>query len=184
MCSFDTASHTRAVGYQQWCRFVIRWKGGTGSCSAGPNPHHHCVCTGRVEGVLWYFPFENDQETVPLDPHTMGRMLLMANRGLDGAATQNPTAAGGLRALTQLGGPTQVAALQTQRQTQAVAAMGRKQGQVMEQDTPELEAAGEGFHCAAHGCMAPSTSRHAYAAASCDVAAAMLWLLGTSNAHP
>lgn len=100
-----------------------------------------CVHAGRVEGVLWYFPYENDQETVPLDPHTMGRMLLMANRGLDGAATQNPAAAGGLRAITQLGGPTQLAALQTQRQTQA---MGRKQGQAMDQDPPELEAAGKG----------------------------------------
>jgi hypothetical protein len=93
---------------------------------------------GRVEGVLWYFPYENDQETVPLDPHTMGRMLLMANRGLDGAATQNPTAAGGLRALTQLGGPSQVAAWQTQ----AATGKGMKPGQVMEQDAYELEAAG------------------------------------------
>ena len=96
-----------------------------------------------MEGVLWYFPYENDQETVPLDPHTMGRMLLMANRGLDGAATQNPAAAGGLRTLTQLGGPSQVAAWQTQRQTQAPGGLARKQGLMVEQDTPELEAAGE-----------------------------------------
>lgn len=113
-------------------------------CLAHVNTQHGrmwgCVGAGRVEGVLWYFPYENDQETVPLDPHTMGRMLLMANRGVDAGSTQNPAAAGGLRALTQLGGPTQVAACQTQRQTQAV---GRK-GQAMEQDTPELEAAGKG----------------------------------------
>jgi hypothetical protein len=38
---------------------------------------------GRVEGVLWYFPFENDRETVPLDPHTLGRMMLTSHR--DGA---------------------------------------------------------------------------------------------------
>lgn len=97
-----------------------------------------------MEGVLWYFPYENDQETVPLDPHTMGRMLLMANRGVDGA-TQHPTAAGGLRALTQLGGPSQVAAWQTQRQTQAGGGggAGRKQGQGMEQDPSDYETAGE-----------------------------------------
>lgn len=111
-----------------------------------------CCFAGRVEGVLWYFPYENDQETVPLDPHTMGRMLLMANRGLDGAATQNPTAAGGLRALTQLGGPSQVAAWQTQ----AVGGKGLKPGQVMEQDAYELEAAGR--CCAAVLC--PGSCMH------------------------
>lgn len=97
-----------------------------------------------MEGVLWYFPYENDQETVPLDPHTMGRMLLMANRGLDGAATQNPNAAGGLRALTQLGGPSQVAAWQTQRHTQAPGGHGRKQAQ-LEQDASDFEVAGQAY---------------------------------------
>lgn len=101
--------------------------------------------------MLWYFPYENDQESVPLDPHTMGRMLLMANRGLDGAATQNPAAAGGLRALTQLGGPTQVAAWQTQRHTQAAGGVGRKQPAESQQEMPELEAAGETQ--TAHGSM-------------------------------
>lgn len=95
-----------------------------------------------MEGVLWYFAYENDQESVPLDPHTMGRMLLMANRGMEGAATQNPAAAGGLRALTQLGGPSQVAAMQSQRQTQAAGALGRKQGHPMEPEPMEVEAAG------------------------------------------
>lgn len=92
--------------------------------------------------MLWYFPYENDQETVPLDPHTMGRMLLMANRGMDAAGTENPTAAGGLRALTQLGGPSQVAAWHTQRQTQAAGGKSGKQGQMMEQDASDFQAAG------------------------------------------
>lgn len=73
----------------------------------------------------------------------MGRMLLMANKGVDGPATQNPAAAGGLRALTQLGGPTQVAAWQTQRQTQAAGGRSLKHGQAAEQELPEMEAAGE-----------------------------------------
>lgn len=94
--------------------------------------------------MLWYFPYENDQETVPLDPHTMGRMLLMANRGLDGAATQNHNATGGLRALTQLGGPSQVAAWQTQRHTQALGGQGRKQAQ-LEQDASDFEVAGQAY---------------------------------------
>lgn len=80
---------------------------------------------------------------MPLDPHTMGRMLLMANKGVDGPATQNPAAAGGLRALTQLGGPTQVAAWQTQQQTQAAGGRSLKHGQTAEQEPPEIEAAGE-----------------------------------------
>jgi hypothetical protein len=133
-----------------------------------------CVRAGRVEGVLWYFPYENDQETVPLDPHTMGRMLLMANHGVDAGSTQNPAAAGGLRALTQLGGPTQVAAWQTQRQTQAV---GRK-GQAIEQDTPELEAAGKTYATmitvgaalhAAFTTRGPSTQSPCQAVVACDL---------------
>lgn len=123
--SFGLFQITRAAKLANTCRFLF------------PFP------AGRVEGVLWYFPYENDQETVPLDPHTMGRMLLMANKGVDGPATQNTAAAGGLRALTQLGGPTQVAAWQTQRQTQAAGGRSLKQGQVAEQEPPEIEAAGE-----------------------------------------
>jgi hypothetical protein len=101
--------------------------------------------------VLWYFPYENDQETVPLDPHTMGRMLLMANRGGDGS-TQHPTAAGGLRALTQLGGPSQVAAWQTQAGGGGGGA-GRKQGQGMEQDPSDYETAGEYFRAFFAACL-------------------------------
>lgn len=42
------------------------------------------LLAGKVEGVLWYFPFENDEETVPLDPHTLGRMTLSSHK--DGAS--------------------------------------------------------------------------------------------------
>lgn len=56
---------------------------------------------GRVEGVLWYFPFENDQETVPIDPYTLGRMRLSSHK--DGSS-QHP----GHGPLTQIG-PSQIA---------------------------------------------------------------------------
>jgi hypothetical protein len=59
--------------------------------------------------VLWYFPYENDQETVPLDPHTMGRMLLTSHR--DGP-TQ--AAGGGQGVMTQVA-PSQLAAWQSQK---------------------------------------------------------------------
>jgi hypothetical protein len=73
-----------------------------------------CCCiaasaAGKVEGVLWYFPYENDQETVPLDPHTMGRMLLTSHR--DGP-TQ--AAGGGPGVMTQVA-PSQLAAWQSQK---------------------------------------------------------------------
>jgi hypothetical protein len=71
----------------------------------------YCCCSaaGKVEGVLWYFPYENDQETVPLDPHTMGRMLLISHR--DG-----PTQAAGVGqgVMTQVA-PSQLAAWQSQK---------------------------------------------------------------------
>eukprot|EP00775_Hariotina_reticulata_P002831 gene2831-3124_t len=66
---------------------------------------------GRVEGVLWYFPFENDRETVPLDPHTLGRMMLTGHKE---GATQAAGVHGGF---TQIG-PSQLAGL-SQRATQA-----------------------------------------------------------------
>jgi hypothetical protein len=59
--------------------------------------------------VLWYFPYENDQETVPLDPHTMGRMMLTSHR--DGPTQP---AGGGQGALTQVV-PSQLAAWQSQK---------------------------------------------------------------------
>lgn len=55
---------------------------------------------GRVEGVLWYFPFENDEETVPLDPHTLGRMTLASHK-------EGPTQQPGHGPLTQIA-PTQM----------------------------------------------------------------------------
>jgi hypothetical protein len=98
------------------------------------------AAAGRVEGVLWYFPYENDQESVPLDPHTTGRMLLMSNRA-EGGPTQNPAAAA---ALTQRGGGvSQMPAWQSQRLPVGTAA-GQEGGsrQPMEMDATELEAAG------------------------------------------
>lgn len=68
------------------------------------------AAAGKVEGVLWYFPYENDQETVPLDPHTMGRMLLTSHR--DGAIPQ--PGGGGQGPLTQAA-PSQLAAWQSQK---------------------------------------------------------------------
>ncbi|KAF8056436.1 SMCHD1 [Scenedesmus sp. PABB004] len=95
---------------------------------------------GKVEGVLWYFPYENDQETVPLDAHTMGRMLLTANRDGAGGATQTHRGgAGGASAAphTQLGAPShqqQLAAWQSQRGAGTQAGKGSGQDLDAEQD--------------------------------------------------
>ncbi|GBF97420.1 hypothetical protein Rsub_09586 [Raphidocelis subcapitata] len=68
---------------------------------------------GVVEGVLWYFPFENDQETVPMDDATRCRMALTAAAGAGAAsqgvaraalATLNPTQLAGGGGGTQRGG--------------------------------------------------------------------------------
>jgi hypothetical protein len=62
--------------------------------------------------VLWYFPFENERETMPMDAHTLGRKMAAA-----AGPTQAllPTAAAG--ATTQHRGPSQFAPRQgvTQR---------------------------------------------------------------------
>jgi hypothetical protein len=104
-----------------------------------------------VEGVLWYFPFENDQESVPLDPHTMGRMLLMSNRGPDGAHTQHNAAVGTLQALTQQRGGgaagTQMPGWQSQRPAPGGQDPARASA---EPDAAEVEAAGQ----AVLGCRA------------------------------
>jgi hypothetical protein len=66
------------------------------------------AATGLVEGVLWYFPYQNDQETVPLDPHTLSRMQLATTN-----ATQGPGGGlgGGSLFMQQHGAlPTQYAA--------------------------------------------------------------------------
>lgn len=46
----------------------------------------HPPSQGTVEAVLWYFPYENDQETVPLDPRTTNRMMLTSNMAVASAA--------------------------------------------------------------------------------------------------
>ncbi|KAI8466921.1 MAG: hypothetical protein J3K34DRAFT_524164 [Monoraphidium minutum] len=49
---------------------------------------------GAVEGVLWYFPFEDDKETVPMDDATNSRMALTAAAGGSNAPSQMPPGGG------------------------------------------------------------------------------------------
>jgi hypothetical protein len=70
-------------------------------------------CPGRedpVEGVLWYFPYENDAETVPVDARAQRRMQLTSTlqqqqqaQGSGGGAAAGAAAAAGAHALTQAG---------------------------------------------------------------------------------
>ncbi len=67
---------------------------------------------GTVEGVLWYFPYENDAETLPLDPSTTGRMMLTSGlAGSDATAATAAAAAASQRPFL----PSQAANRQTQR---------------------------------------------------------------------
>lgn len=97
------------------------------------------VTAGKVEGVLWYFPYENDQETVPLDPHTMGRMLLTSHR-------EGPTqpAGAGQGVLTQVA-PSQLAAWQSQK---GAGTQLKRQAEL----EPEQDAGGWCWHWQAHMC--------------------------------
>ena len=94
-------------------------------------------CTGVVEGVLWYFPFEDDRETTPVDPRNMSRMMMSSSRpspDKQGAAggTQLPGAGRAVGGATQRPGVvTQFCAsrmLHTQAHAGAGAAAGAAAG--------------------------------------------------------
>lgn len=78
---------------------------------------------GAVEGVLWYFPYQNDRETVPLDPAATAARLppdsALTQLGITnatqraimaGGGSVGPADGGARGRVTQGGGMTQAAA--------------------------------------------------------------------------
>lgn len=93
---------------------------------------------GDVEGMLWYFPYENERETLPTDSHTLGRKIAAAagptqNPAGGHLATQHPAAAtAGPRGATQHGA--RPAATQRPAGTQAGRAGGWQEGDGAEEE--------------------------------------------------
>jgi hypothetical protein len=106
-----------ATGFALWVRHVLGWQPSQCpvpiSSSATANLTEAVakltmLSAGDVEGVLWYFPYENERETLPTDSHTLGRKIAAAagptqNPAGGHLATQHPAATAGPRGPTQHG---------------------------------------------------------------------------------